>query len=625
MGTEMRQMGYTAEIAKLLETPRWNPEPDALFTFDSGAKITFADATHHCMVLGTTGTGKTSGVILPMLEALIRGRHIGLIIDIKGNLSAKVYAIAEKHGRTGDILELGTGDCALRLNILANLSSQGVRDFLTDLTLKNVGYTRNGDWHLKGVNWACDCVRLLKWLSELDPEIQPTLPLVAEMLDDFAQAQGLYKIFRERVYDAGNKEHARFVASIENDAFHIFNVRGERRGTALTELESQRTWNLQGIRMGLKSFLEIPALRRNFCAPAAPGLDMGGPLKEGKIILLRFDPDTGPIGARLARYVIREFYAAVFAFGLKRPNRDKKLFILIDEYQEIADISGARYSDASFVAQGREFDASFIACTQSLAAVAAKGVDAASVAAFVANCNQRIFFRSDDPLTQEMAARYRPDLDLKTLKSGQVFAITYDTEKRAQKFGFESCQGAFESTQDLIPINYRDTGPIEPEEQFDLWEVGKILKSPQHRQRKGKMEAVKNDLVAKYPDMFSAHAVVDIPATWHTKAAWALEFFAKSGMTVKISSLYLSGDGMDVELEDESDKAAKAKTYVLRKMLKSVSDCCIICGEERSGVSNGDSDDDDYDYESHSLRRKFRIPYVCEDCQRQAMRSQASV
>lgn len=41
------------------------PEEDRLLRFDSGNGITYEDAVHHVLIMGTTGIGKTAGVVLP--------------------------------------------------------------------------------------------------------------------------------------------------------------------------------------------------------------------------------------------------------------------------------------------------------------------------------------------------------------------------------------------------------------------------------------------------------------------------------------------------------------------------------------------------------------------------------
>ena len=81
------------------------PEEDCLLRFDSGCGITFEDAMHHLLIMGTTGSGKTAGTVLPSLFRLLMEGHCGLEGDIKGNLRAQVRALAARCGRATDIVE----------------------------------------------------------------------------------------------------------------------------------------------------------------------------------------------------------------------------------------------------------------------------------------------------------------------------------------------------------------------------------------------------------------------------------------------------------------------------------------------------------------------------------------
>ena len=58
------------------------PEEACLLRFDSGYGITFEDAVHHLLIMGTTGSGKTADAVLPDLLRLLQGGPSGLVGDI---------------------------------------------------------------------------------------------------------------------------------------------------------------------------------------------------------------------------------------------------------------------------------------------------------------------------------------------------------------------------------------------------------------------------------------------------------------------------------------------------------------------------------------------------------------
>jgi type IV secretory pathway TraG/TraD family ATPase VirD4 len=79
-------MGYISVSSEAKKGQQAKAPHECLLRFDSGNSITFEDARHHMLVMGTTGSGKTASVVLPALSRLIEAGHCGVIIDVKGNL-----------------------------------------------------------------------------------------------------------------------------------------------------------------------------------------------------------------------------------------------------------------------------------------------------------------------------------------------------------------------------------------------------------------------------------------------------------------------------------------------------------------------------------------------------------
>ena len=74
----MRTIGFIS--APMAEKPKAHNMDNRLFTFDSGRGITFEEATRSTLVMGGTGSGKTSSLVLPMCRNLIKAGFAGLII-----------------------------------------------------------------------------------------------------------------------------------------------------------------------------------------------------------------------------------------------------------------------------------------------------------------------------------------------------------------------------------------------------------------------------------------------------------------------------------------------------------------------------------------------------------------
>ena len=427
-------------------------EPDkCVLYFDSGDGVTFEDARHHILALGTTGSGKTASVVLPTLSRLIQGGHPGIVIDIKGNLLEQAYILAQQHGRGDDLVELGSSSSATPLNLLCGMDIAAVRELLKTF-IRQQGFLSgyNKDWHVKGAYQACDCAQLLRYLTALNTAFEPTLQLINIMLNDFVLTSRLFGIFKEAVFDEGNKEQRMFLQQIQSNKFHIFHFDAEKgSGKENATYNEQLTWNLQAIRMALADFIDAPGIARGFASHGAAGLDMQSLLAQKKIVLLRFGPDTGPIGATLSRLLLEAYYKAVYATGLHMP-QGEYTFACLDEFQDFADLGDGRFSDVNFTSQAREFRSIFLASTQSMSALANRGNSLAGVNALISNCNTRIIFYSDDPFTQSMTTMYDASVLLNVLQAGEAFIVRYDTEKRQHSFGIETLQQSFETTHGML-------------------------------------------------------------------------------------------------------------------------------------------------------------------------------
>lgn len=84
---------------------------------DAGAKdareiLPFKDRFLHMLILGVTGTGKTSQIIIPMIHQDIQNRDAGIIVmEPKGDLAQKVMMMCQHYGRTAKYFDPAMDDC----------------------------------------------------------------------------------------------------------------------------------------------------------------------------------------------------------------------------------------------------------------------------------------------------------------------------------------------------------------------------------------------------------------------------------------------------------------------------------------------------------------------------------
>ena len=162
-----RRIGFLPASQATSAAGQRSPCPAAMLQFDGGESVAFEDARHNTLVLGTTGSGKTASIILPAAERLIAAGFGGLIVDIKGNFTDQIRAIARAHGREKDILELGTGPQARKINLFAGASATRISDLMQQFMLCCAASDdHNRAFHLRGLRCVVDALVMLRMMSE---------------------------------------------------------------------------------------------------------------------------------------------------------------------------------------------------------------------------------------------------------------------------------------------------------------------------------------------------------------------------------------------------------------------------------------------------------------------------
>ena len=237
------------------------------------------------------------------------------------------------------------------------------------------------------------------------------------MIGNEAHAQYLYSWFINNVFDRDNLAHVELRDMVEGDGLHLLHKVEPGKDDLYQVHCKQVGYMLCTVWSALQRFLEVPHVREKFCAHSQGGIYMEADIRAGKIILLRFHADTGLVGDGLARSLVNDFYKAMYGIGTEM---SFPMFVMVDEYQEIADLGSSRFFDRRFFGMAREFRCSFVALTQSLAAQGAWGSDA--IESLVSNCNSRGVFYSDDPRTQASVSMY-DCVDLTELKPRHAFVL----------------------------------------------------------------------------------------------------------------------------------------------------------------------------------------------------------
>ena len=411
---------------------------EALFTFDSGRSISFAEGTRSTLVLGNTGSGKTRSVLLPMLDAFLRADFGGLVLDVKGNLGDQVRTLAKACGREDDIVEFGSGALANSMNLLAGLQDGQLMELFMTMSAAGSEHDSNVKWLYKGGRMAAEIAMVMKALSktaknEFARRFTPTLKAVSTLLNNRALAQGLWKYYCSELSKLhklymGKTEPPWFIRAqalyeeIQAQRFHVF---AENINKTDTEAE-QLSWMLQGITAGLLEIDTTKNLMARFSClePDAFPLDFAELIyRTNKVVLVHFDPSCGRAATALARVIKERFYASLYTHGLRLPE-GKYTFMLGDEFQDIIDVSTNKLSDRNLFSVSREYKNINVIATQSVASLLSAGKDDA-VDSLLANCTNKIFLQTRDPRTMEWTQKlFGAEAGVGELRQGECIIDT---------------------------------------------------------------------------------------------------------------------------------------------------------------------------------------------------------
>lgn len=111
----------------------------------------------HAMILGVTGSGKTSSAILPILEDRISKNHGILIFDYKGEEHKKVKYLAKKYNRLKDVVMLNI-PWGRTLNIIDECNTKIFLSLIEDKYLSSKG---NDFWSKYAIGYVNSVLDIL--------------------------------------------------------------------------------------------------------------------------------------------------------------------------------------------------------------------------------------------------------------------------------------------------------------------------------------------------------------------------------------------------------------------------------------------------------------------------------
>lgn len=339
---------------------------DVILGVEKGTKkpfcLKYKDRFLHMLVLGPTGCGKTSQILLPMINNDIKNHEMGVIaLEPKGDLAEKVYALAKLEGRNVVYFNPTLKDCPY-FNPLRGNENDVIENLVT--TLKSFDTDSKGYFQDNNENLIRRSVKVLKRLYGDDATLAQL-----DILINNVGGQGTAMINQFSKLNVGIREKN------ENDSIVSWFVgeyfpgsNGGSKGASAKAFEA-----CSGVRNQIQKLISNGYLNRVLNPPKEsdlpPGtklnfIDFDEILANGDVCAISSAQGTlRELGKFLGFFLILQIQSAVF----RRPgNEDTRrgAILYIDEFQTYAN-SGMQ----DMLTQGRSYRVSCVLATQNRALI----------------------------------------------------------------------------------------------------------------------------------------------------------------------------------------------------------------------------------------------------------------
>ena len=394
---------------------------------------TYNNAAMNTLIVGSTGSGKTKSLIIPILEKFIKDGLKGLIIDVKNDFTNDLYKLAKLHNREKDIIEIGSYETAMKINLLGGLNNEEVKELLRELLLFNTRTEKNGEyWNEMSFRVLNDVIDVIFYINRYK-KLPLTFYLLYLILTDKNFAKKVFDFFMELPEDV---EKNMILSSIKSYSFHVFNFDND---TDEEEIEERnKSWTYQRFVNVLKSFFSGNLLENlNNIKDGDFILDFKELLyKQNKIIVLRFDVLNSYIGNKISKFIRKKLIADIVNYNSNIPEEEREeTFIIVDEFQTVISVDDEElFNDNDWFDKSRSFKCYQIIATQSLSSLFSKTYNNYKIHTLINNCRNKFFLANEDVNTNNYFHELSRGIaevkkELYELKLGEAYYYYFDIEQ----------------------------------------------------------------------------------------------------------------------------------------------------------------------------------------------------
>ena len=349
------------------------------------------------LITGTIGTGKTSSAMYPLTKQLIEykankpNEKLGmLILDVKGNYLNDIKQFISSCNRDDDLITIDL-DSNLKYNPLdkPHLSPIVLANRLkTILTLFN-SQTSESYWLDKSEQILSESIKFCRLYNNGYVTFTEIHRLINSNSYYADKLSIIKENFRNNLYS--EQEAFEILTSIEFFEKEFFML--DNRTQSILKSEITRITNV---------FISDFKVSKTFC-PKKSEINFHGfeeTLEKGKIVVLNMNiAEYKNLSKIIAAYLKLDFQTEVLS-RLSNKKAIRKSAFISDEYQEYITAT-----DSDFYAQSREAKCINIVATQSYTSLLNTLKDDSSVKVIIQNLINKLWFRTDDFFTIDLAQK----------------------------------------------------------------------------------------------------------------------------------------------------------------------------------------------------------------------------
>lgn len=370
----------------------------------------------HMLCIGPTGCGKTSQILIPMILQDIQKHHSVIVMEPKGDLVEKVYAMGKLYGTKIQYFNPIDPTCPT-FNPLAGKEDTVIETMTTTfnmMTPDSATYFKDMNDNL--IRNALMVIKRLE-LAYTDPKTgisskPATLVTLADIVQN-TDGKGLNMVddfYNLPAYNASEDQQNKDTADWFKSKYYN---------------DRSREWeNTSGVRTQIAKLIQNKYLRKVLCPEnGLSDIDFDRVLRNGDCLAISTaQGELRELGSYLGYFMILSLQSAVF----RRPGKEstrKPSFIYIDEFQNYSNLGMKE-----LFAQGRSYRSPLILASQGLEHIAT-GQDGKKFLSIVkSNARSQIAFpgiSAEDAKEFSLSFGEKTETEIRKGRSQQKFSMAY--------------------------------------------------------------------------------------------------------------------------------------------------------------------------------------------------------